>query len=140
VRDLYIGILVRNIAPRAAARDTEYMCLLNDVTFLIEGVYGRAYELDSGIYSVRDYYANRYDRTNDDYALSLLSDNIRSVRDATQHLYNRYNVPVHTYAEYVLLSDFVVIDGMLRYPLHVSASVLCKGIARFLHRRSVLFG
>ena len=138
LRDLYMSVWVRNKLPRASVIDPEYMCLFNDVLCIIEGVYGSAYELDCGFFSVRDYYSYRYDRTNDDYALSLLADNINSVRAATQHLNNRYNVAVHTYAEYVLLSDFVLRAGILRYPLHVSASVLCKGITRFLHSTSVL--
>lgn len=114
------------------------MLLFNDTLCMLEGVYASEDVLDCGVYSVRDYYSSRYDRTNDDYAISLLADNINSMRSTTHHLFNRCNVNAHTYSEYVLLSDFYTRAFFLRYPMHVSASVLCIGIKRFLHRTDVL--
>jgi hypothetical protein len=60
--------------------DSEYACMLSDIFFILESIGYKHEHIDFGMYTIRDYYSDRYDRTNDDYALSFLSDSLMDNR------------------------------------------------------------
>ena len=135
VRDLYRGLWARNnVNSNDSVLDSEYACIISDMFCILESIGYKHEKIDFGMYTIRDYYSDRYDRTNDDYSLYFISDSLMDERGIEKKMWLTHKMNWSNYAGNVLVPAFF----SKVHSIHVSASSLCIGLRSIVHNRCTI--